>query len=144
MESNDTVYLLKECDAGTKMAISSIEEVIDYVADFKLRDILNKSIEEHEKISMELESLLAKHDSSEKEPSAIAKGMSWLKTNFKLSVNESDATIADLMTEGCNMGIKTLNKYMNQYKNSDNESTNLCKKLISIEDDLCKEMRIYL
>lgn len=144
MESNDTVYLLKECDAGTKMAISSIEEVIDYVADFKLRDILNKSIEEHEKISTELESLLVKHDSSEKDPSVIAKGMSWLKTNFKLSVNESDATIADLITEGCNMGIKTLNKYLNQYKNSDNESTNLCKKLISIEEDLCKDMRIYL
>ena len=144
MESTDTVYLLKECDAGTKMAISSIEEVIDYVADFKLRDILNKSIDEHEKISTELESLLTKHNSSEKDPSAIAKGMSWLKTNFKLSVNESDATIADLITEGCNMGIKTLNKYMNQYKNSDNESTNLCKKLISIEEDLCKEMRIYL
>lgn len=144
MESTDTVYLLKECDAGSKMAISSIKDVIDYVADFKLRDILNKSIEEHEKISTDLESLLANHNSSEKDPSAMAKSMSWLKTNFKLSINESDATIADLITEGCNMGIKTLNKYLNQYKNSDDESTNLCKKLISIEEDLCKDMRAYL
>ena len=144
MESNDTVYLLKECDAGTKMAISSIEEVIDYVADFKLRDILNKSIEKHEEISTELESLLAKYDSSEKEPSAIAKGMSWLKTNFKMSMNESDSTVADLITEGCNMGIKTLNKYMNQYKDADTASKSLCKNLISIEEDLCKDMRHYL
>ena len=144
MESNDTVYLLKECDAGTKMAISSIEEVIDYVADFKLRDILNKSIEKHEEISTELESLLAKYDSSEKEPSAIAKGMSWLKTNFKMSMNESDSTVADLITEGCNVGIKTLNKYMNQYKDADTASKSLCKNLISIEEDLCKDMRHYL
>lgn len=38
------------------------------------------------------------------------------KTNVKLVMNESDQTIADLMTDGCNMGVKSLNKYLNQYK----------------------------
>lgn len=144
MESNDTICLLKKCDAGTKMAISSIDEVIDYVCDLKFRELLTKSKEQHEKISTELQSLLEKNGSEEKEPSSIAKGMFWLKTNFKISMNESDSTIADLITEGCNMGIKTLNKYQNQYKEADTASSSLCKRLISIEEDLCKGVRCYL
>jgi hypothetical protein len=45
--------------------------------------------------------------------------MSWMKTNMKLSMEDSDATIADLMTDGCNMGVKSLNRYLNQYKAAD-------------------------
>lgn len=144
MDSNDTIKLLKECDAGTKMAISSIEEVINYVADFKLKEILNKSILNHKEISNKIELLLSKYNSNEKEPNIFAKVMSYLKTNLKLVINESDSTIADLITEGCNMGVKTLHKYMNQYSDSDNESVNLCKKLISLEENLCKDMQLYL
>ena len=58
----------------------------------------------------------------------MAKGMSWIKTNVKLSVNESDNAVADLITDGCNMGIKTLNKYLNQYEAADEKSKNLAKK----------------
>lgn len=34
----------------------------------------------------------------------MAKSMSWIKTNMKLIMDELDETIADLMTDGCNMG----------------------------------------
>ena len=37
--------------------------------------------------------------------------MSFIKTNFKMGMNESDTTVAELITDGCNMGIKSLNKY---------------------------------
>ena len=36
--------------------------------------------------------------------------MSWMKTNMKLAMDTSDAAIADLMTDGCNMGVKSLHK----------------------------------
>ena len=74
----------------------------------------------------------------------MAKGMSWLKTNVKMSLDESDATVADLITDGCGMGIKTLNKHLNQYAKASNTAKGLCKKLISIEEKLCKELRAYL
>ena len=49
----------------------------------------------------------------------MAKGMSWFKTNIKISADSSDNTIADLNTDGCNMGDKTLHKYLNKYKAAD-------------------------
>lgn len=83
------------------------------------------------------------HDEG-KEPSPMARGMSWIKTNVKLVMNESDGTIADLMTDGCNMGIKSLSKYLNQYKAADEKSKDITKKLIKLEGKFAEEMRAYL
>ena len=74
----------------------------------------------------------------------MAKGMSWMKTNMKISMDHSDATIADLLTDGCHMGIKSLHRYMNQYEDASLLSKELCGRLVGIEEALCKELRSYL
>ncbi len=142
--NNDTVYLLKECDAGTKMAVSSIDEVLDKISDCNMKKLLTESKSHHEKLGNEIHSLLLQHNSEEKDPSPMAKGMSWLKTNMKMSMDGSDSAVADLITDGCNMGIKSLHKYLNQYKAADNVSKEICSRLSDIEEQLCKELRCYL
>ena len=112
MIETDTVKLLRECDAGVQMGISSIEDVIEHVNSNKLKNYLSDCKEEHEKLDHEIQTLLDKYHDDGKEPAAMAKGMSWLKTNVKLAVNESDFTIADLITDGCDMGVKSLNRYL--------------------------------
>lgn len=144
MGNQDTVKLLKECDAGTKMGVTSIDDVLDMVKDERLRKLLIESKDHHSKLGNDLHSLLMEYDSEEKEPNPIAKGMSWFKTNMKLTMNNSDATIADLITDGCNMGVKSLNKYLNQYSNADKSARDICQRLIDIEEDLCEKLRVYL
>ncbi len=144
MTNNDTIYLLKECDSGSKMAVSTIDEVMEKIQDSSMKQLLRESREHHEKLGNEIHSQLIGHHSEEKDPSAMAKGMSWMKTNLKIGMDNSDATIASLMTDGCNMGIKSLHKYLNQYKAADEPSKGLCKDLISIEEELCKDLQKYL
>ncbi|MBR6425401.1 MAG: hypothetical protein IKS29_05570, partial [Oscillospiraceae bacterium] len=79
-----------------------------------------------------------------KEPSPIAQKMSWLKTNVKLAMHESDAVIADLMTDGCNMGVKSLSRYLNQYEAADERSKDIAKRLIHLEAQLSQDLRDYL
>ena len=67
-----------------------------------------------------------------------------MKTNFKLGVEESDNTIADLMTDGCNMGVKSLNKYLNEYEAADEVSKDITKRLINLEERLAIDIRKYL
>ena len=129
MKNQNTIELLKECDAGTKMAVASIDEVLDFVHDDNLKNLLTESKEHHETLGNELHS---------------AKGMSWMKTNMKLSMDSSDASIADLMTEGCNMGVKSLYKYRNQYEDADKKALDICDRLIKIEEKLCEGMHPYL
>ena len=108
MENKDTIHLLKECDAGSKMAVTSLDEVMESVKDEKLKKLLQKSKDHHEKLGNEIHSVLIEYHSEEKDPNPMAKSMSWLKTNMKMSMDKSDATVADLLTDGCNMGIKSL------------------------------------
>lgn len=144
MIEQDTIKLLRECDAGIKMGITSIDEVLDYAYDNKLKQCLTDCKNENIKIEREIQALLDEFHDDGKEPNAMAKGMSWLKTNLKLVVNESDNTIADLITDGCNMGIKSLNKYLNQYKAADEKSKDITKRLIKLEEKLVEDIRPYL
>ena len=144
MELTDTQKLLKECDAGTKMAVSSIDDVLDKVCDQSMKELLMESKSHHEELKRELHEMLQNQGVEEKDPNPMAKSMSWIKTNVKLTMDNSDATIADLLTDGCHMGIKSLYKYLNQYQAADHGSKEICKKLISIEEELDHNLRKYL
>ncbi len=144
MIERDTIKLLRECDAGVKMGVSSIDDVMKYTESEKLRKILSDNREEHCKLDKELQELLREYHDDGKEPNPMAKGMSWMKTNVKLVINESDHTIADLITDGCNMGVKSLNMYFNQYAAADEKSKDICKRLINLEEDLIIQMRQFL
>ena len=144
MELTDTEKLLKECDAGAKMAVTSIDEVLEKVSDDNLKQLLQESKSSHEKLGDKIHSLLISHGVEEKEPSLMAKGMSWMKTNMKLGMDNSDATVADLITDGCDMGVKSLSRYLNQYKQADDVSKGICGRLVAIEEKLCKDLRQYL
>ena len=109
-----------------------------------MKKLLQESKSHHEKLGDEIHSLLNSHGTEEKDPTPMAKGMSWVKTNVKMGMDDSDATVADLITDGCNMGIKSLNRYLNQFKAADHKSKDISTKLISIEEKLCKDLNKYL
>ncbi len=144
MVEQDTIKLLRECDAGVKMGVDSINEVLQYVKDEEFRDVLTQCKTDHEQLKGELEGKLNDYSDEGKNPNPMAKGMSWLKTNVMLVINESDTTIADLMTDGCNMGVKSLNKYLNQYKAADEVSKDITKRLINQEEKLAVNIRKFL
>ena len=140
----DTVNLLRECDAGVKMGIRSIDDVLSHVKSDKLKKMLADCKESHERIETEIEKELTRFGASEKKPNIIAEGMSWMKSNMKLAVKDGDKTVAGLMTDGCNMGVKSLSKYLNQYEAAEEYSKDIAKKLISIESDLAIALRSCL
>lgn len=144
MIESDTIKLLRECDAGVRMGIDSIEDVLDNVKSERLQKYLTKCKDEHLKLQNEINEQLNKFDDEGKAPNPIAKGMSWMKTNWKLSMDNTDNTVADLMTDGCNMGVKSLNKYLNEYKAADEFSKDITKRLINLEEQLTVDIRKYL
>lgn len=144
MVEQDTIKLLRECDAGVKMGVASIDDVLPRVHSQELKQLLSQCKQEHETLEQELETLLDGYHDDGKNPNPMAKSMSWVKTNVMLAVKETDATIADLMTDGCNMGVKSLNKYLNEYKAADEVSKDITKRLIHLEEQLIKDIRDYL
>ena len=144
MIEQDTVRLLRECDAGAKMGVEAIDDVLGRVRSGALRDLLGDAQREHEALAGEIRGHLDRFSDEGKGPPMMASVMSSLKTRAELMMDPSDRTIADLMTDGCNMGVKSLNKYLNQYEAADERSKDYAKKLIAMEERLAKDMQPYL
>lgn len=144
MQNEDTIKLLKECDAGVKMGINGIKEVFDKADDKQLISILEKYLKDHEKLQVKIEEQLNKFNDKEKNPNPMARAMSWVKVNMKLIRGEHDKVIADLMTEGCNMGIKSICRYLNQYPTALETIKSLCYDLVELEENFARDLRKFL
>ena len=144
MKKKDTIHLLQECDAGVKMGVTSLDEVLEYVQGDLLKQDLENSKNAHKALGLEVRTLLDVYQEPGKDPSPVAKSMSWMKTNGKLMLDTSDQTAADLITDGCNMGVKTLYQRLNQYPAADEKSKEITKRLIHLEEQLAAEMRPFL
>ena len=144
MIEQDTIRLLRECDAGVKMGISSIDDVVDRVQNETMRQKLVQCKKQHEDLHEKIQARLQKFHDEGKNPNPIAKGMSYMKTTLKLGLNETDNTIASLMTDGCNMGVKSLNQYLNEYGAAEEYTKDMTKRLIQLEETLATDLREYL
>ena len=144
MIEQDTIKLLRECDAGIAMGITSIDEVMPYAGDDKLKQTLHRCRAEHDRLGKEVEARLHRFGDEGKNPNPVAKTMYGLSTGIKLTLNESDQTIAGIMTDGCNMGVKSLNRYLNQYEAAEEYAKDITKRLINLEQRLTEDVRAYL
>ena len=75
MIEQDTIKLLRECDAGVKMGVSSIDDVLGQVRSGALKQYLTECEKKHEKLEDEIQTLLEKYHDDGKEPNPIAKGI---------------------------------------------------------------------
>lgn len=144
MIEQDTIRLLKECDAGVDMGVAAIEDCLSYVKDKDFKNLLEKSKDDHIIFKKELDGLLNKYKDDGKDLHPLIKGMSKMKTNMKLSMDSSDSMVASVMTDGCDMGVKSLSKYLNEYKAADEKSKDLTKRIIENEEKLALDIRKYL
>lgn len=144
MIEQDTIRLLRECDAGISMGVSSIRDVLTRVEAPGLHLALTNSMAAHERLKEELGGMLARCHDDGKAPNPLAKRMSRVKTNVKLAAKPGDASIAELMTSGCAMGIQSLSRYLEQYKAASEDAKDIAERLIGLERALTVDMRAYL
>ncbi len=142
--SQDTIELLKECDAGCKMAIDSMEQISRYVTNDQLKTLITKYNGAHIKMEEDIHRMLNNIGAEGQNPSPIAKASSWLQSEIKLNMNSDSKQAASLLTDGCNMGIKSLCEYKNQYKAADEKSVSLCEKLCDTEAHMVEELQAFL
>ena len=139
-----TIRLLQECSQGCKMGIKSINQISEYVSDQGLKKIIEKYRGEHLRIESEADHLLRSHGQESKESEMMATAMSWLTTEMKMMRKDDDKQAAKLMTEGCDMGIRTICGFINQYAGASNSSMGLAKDLVKTEEQFRDEMKAYL
>ncbi len=144
MNQTDTIHLLGQCQSGVQMAVSAINEVLPVVEDLQLRQELTNCKQQHEQLGQQARALLTQLHQPEQSPSPVALGISWLKTNVKLAVMPGDHSVADLVTDGLNMGVKSLTKCRNRYTGASESAKQIAHDLISSELSLTQSLRQFL
>ena len=144
MTETDTVKLLRECDVGIRMGIESIDDVLPHVHSEPMHEQLTACRKQHDRLKGEIGRMLAAVGVDGKEPPAIARGMSHVKTRMRLATKPCESTVAELVIDGCHMGVKSLSRFLNRYEGADEQSRQITRDLIRAEDDLGTRMRLFL
>ncbi len=142
--NQDTVNLLKECNAGCKMAIESLEQLREYARSEGLQQIIKKGLDDHIKLEEKTHRLLNEAGKQDKEVNPMVKAFSWLQSEFKLSMDTGEHQVASIITDGCNKGIKTLTESENKYANADGEARRYCEDLKQIESKMVEDVGKFL
>ncbi len=140
----DTIHLLGDCTAGIDMAVSTMDGMLPNVKDQVLRRKLRDSIQTHQMLRDQSLNLLRQCGGKAKEPSPIAKSMAWLKANTRMAVGGDDTTVAYLVADGCDMGVKSLCRSRNRHAGADRDAKALAEQLIDCEEKLSASMRPFL
>lgn len=143
-ENKDTKELLKYCDSGCKTATNSIEQVMEYAKSKELRKLLLEYDKKHTQLGDKCHVLLNRYHEEEEDPSFMVRTMSYVTTEMKMLISNEEKEIAKVMMDGCNMGIQSLGKYLNQFKKATGECRKIAEDLIDIEFSFMKDLRAYL
>ena len=139
-----TRELLQECSSGCKMAIKSINQIIEYTREESLELILERYRNEHQNLQEDIIRLLAEDGITPDEPGTMAAAMAWVNIEMKMLMEADSHQIAKVMMDGCNMGIQSVSEYKNKYTEASGQSISIAEKLINIEERFMEELRAYM
>ena len=74
----------------------------------------------------------------------MSRAMSRMTINLKFFINPTDTKIAELMYDGCHMGIKSIYQYKNQYPNATENAKSQAAQIIEAEKVCMNELQKYL
>ena len=142
--NNDTIMLLRECNSGCKNATNSMEQVIGLLHDDNLKNVIKDFNQRHIQLGDECHNLLNSYGCDEKDPPAVSKIMSFISTEFKMMTDHNTQKAAEIMMDGCNMGIKSISSSINRYSGANAESKALAESVVKLEQDLINALRVFL
>ena len=139
-----TILLLKECSSGCKMAMESIDQVLEYVTDDNLYQIMEKSRNRHKELETRARQQLQEYGETEEEPGMMASVFAQFSTHMKLMVKGDSHQVAKIMMDGCHMGVESVSKYLNQYTNASPESRKLAEDLVEASENFQQNLKQFL
>ena len=144
MKNFDTISLLKACNQGCKYATNSIENLYSHIKDDNFRDLVDDYNGKHVKIGDRCHELLNKYGADEKDPKPMSAMFAKMGVDLKMMADDSSEKVAEMLLDGCHMGIKSIGKYMNKYDCASDDSRKLAKELIDVEENFMKDLIGYI
>ena len=146
-EEGYRVLAVTACPTGiarTYMAAESLEQIRDMVSDQELWKDITESYEKHQELDAKIKKTLSAMEEEGKEPGKMASAWSWMSTEMRMLAKGGDKEAASIVTDGCNMGIKTICGYKNQYSGASKAVMEIADGLTGLEENLRDCMKKFL
>lgn len=144
MINNADRTVLNETVKNTRMAVQSIETILNRVDDDDLSYELNCQEEKYKKIEKKAMNKLKDYKAKAEDDSIPQKLMLKSSIQAKTLMNNGSKHIADMMIQGSTKGITELSKVLNENKNASKSVCEIAKELVDFEEKNIERLKTYL
>lgn len=136
-------YIYKNADMGASALTDLLNELKG--KDNKIKKIVEDQLKEYEKFLKESKKYLNKKDCPLKENGAFAKLMSKMGIKKEVLMDNSDASISHMLTQGLTMGIIEMTSKIDNYsKTADKKFLKLAKDFKDFQTNSVEKLKEYL
>ena len=143
-EKNELLmHIYQTCDMGVKSTTKLINLLKN--KDNKIKKLLEDELKEYEKYLAKSNKLLKKNKIEPEGISMIGDIMSSMSMKHDVKKDNSDSSIAGILTEGFTMGIVNMNKKIESYHDDcDNNIIDLANDIVKFQEKEIKNLKSYL
>ncbi len=133
------------CDVyrNAKMGAEAIVNLLHRVTDEELKSELSLELARYEEFAADARKSLDEMGEEPEEEKMFSRLMAKMGVTMNTVIDKTSSHIAQMIIEGCVMGITDLQKRLNDGGNY-GKAEELAKKLIAFEEDTAERMRVYL
>ena len=143
LEKSAEASLLCDVYRNAKMGADAIINLLHRVTDKELKSELSVELSRYEDFAAEAKSALKELDESPEEEGMISRLMAKMGITMNTVIDKTSSHIAQMIIEGCVMGITDLQKRLNDGRDY-KKAEALARRLIAFEEDTAERMRAYL
>lgn len=132
-------YVHKTADMGCE----GIADVLDYVEDGRLQQVLEKQAETYRGLRDDAERMLKERREKPNGVGTMAKVSSEVMSAGKLLLDRSSSKIAEMTIQGNNMGVSKTIQHLHDYRGG-GAVRDLAQRLLSAEEAGAEELKSFL
>ncbi len=143
LEKSAEASLLCDVYRNAKMGADAIINLLHRVTDKELKTELSVELSRYEDFAAEAKSALGELGESPEEEGMISRLMAKMGITMNTVIDKTSSHIAQMIIEGCVMGITDLQKRLNDGRDY-KKAEALARRLIAFEEDTAERMKAYL
>ena len=144
---NENIELLEFIYKNSEMGVFTINELLKDLEekDNKIKGLAKEELDKYEEFKEESSELITKYDYDVKKNKLTSKIMSSMGISKEVKSDNSDASIAHMLTEGITMGIVDMETKIDNYKDSaEKDIVKLAKKFLKFQQEELENLKEYM
>lgn len=126
--------LLNYIYQNSEMGKQSLETLIKSCTSEEFKSVLQNQISEYNKIYDEAKQRLQETNNEVKDIGSLLKISSYISINMNTMMDKTPSHMAEMIMQGCTMGIIDITRKIKDYKEKDKTILDLANKLLAFEE----------